>query len=83
MKTIEDREMAALEVLKSAGIDVLEAALVAEDALEYGRGRVKRARICIQLGEEQLKLREKTVTFSKAVEAALEGIKRKGLRARR
>ena len=35
--TIEDREMAALEVLRSTGIDVLEAALVAKEALECGR----------------------------------------------
>ena len=73
---------AALEVLRSTGIDVLEAALVAKEALECGRGRVKRARTCIQLGAEQLKLREKTVTFAKAVETALEDRKRKGLRAR-
>ena len=55
---------------------------MAREALGRGRGRVKRARACIQLGEEQLKLREKTVTFAKAVETALEDRKRKGLRAR-
>ena len=82
MKTTDDREMAALEVLRSTGIDVLEAALVAREALACGRGRVKRARACIVLGEEQLKLREKTVTYAKAVEVALEDRKRKGLRAR-
>ena len=82
MQTIEDREMAALEVLRSTGIDVLEAALVAKEALECGRGRVKRARECVRLGGEQLRLREKTVTFAKAVETALEDRKRKGLRAR-
>ena len=82
MKKIEDKEMAALEVLNSTGIDVLEAALVAREALARGRGRVKRARACIQLGEEQLRLRERTVTFAKAVETALEDRKRKGLRAR-
>ena len=82
METIDDKEMAALEVLRSTGIDVLEAALVAREALARGRGRVKRARACIQLGEEQLRLRERTVTFAKAVETALEDRKRKGLRAR-
>ena len=82
MTTIEDRELAALEVLRSTGVDVLEAALVAKEALKSGRGRVKRARACIELGEKQLKLREKTVTFAKAVEVALEDRKRKGLRAR-
>ncbi len=79
---ISEKELAALEVLRSTGIDVLEAALVAKEALKSGRGRVKRARACIALGEEQLRLREKTVTFAKAVEVALEDRKRKGLRAR-
>ena len=79
---ITETERAALVVLRKTGIDVLEAALVAKAALESGRGRVKRARACITLGEEQLRLREKTVTFAKAVEAALEDRKRKGLRAR-
>ena len=82
MKTIEDREMAALEVLKSTGVDILEAALVAKEALEYGRGRVKRARECVRLGAEEMRKRERTVTFAKAVETALEDRKRKGLRAR-
>ena len=82
MKTIEDREMAALEVLKTTGIDVLEAALVAKEALECGRGRVKRARECVRLGAEEMRKRERTVTFAKAVETALEDRKRKGLRAR-
>ena len=82
MMTIEDREMAALEVLKSTGVDVLEAALVAKEALQCGRGRVRRARECVRLGAEEMRKREKTVTFAKAVETALEDRKRKGLRAR-
>ena len=82
MKTIEDREMAALEVLKSTGIDVLEAALVAREALECGRGRVRRARECVRRGAEEMRKRERTVTFTKAVETALEDRKRKGLRRR-
>ena len=82
MTKIEDREMAALEVLRSTGIDVLEAALVAKAALECGRGRVRRARECVRLGAEEMRKREKTVTFAKAVETALEDRKRKGLRAR-
>ena len=82
MNTIEDRKMAALEVLKSTGIDVLEAALVAKEALECGRGRVRRARECVRLGAEEMRKRERTVTFAKAVETALEDRKRKGLRAR-
>ncbi len=82
MMTIEDKELAALEVLRSTGIDMLEAALVAKEALECGRGRVKRARECVRLGAEELRKRERTVTFAKAVDTALEDRKRKGLRAR-
>ena len=77
-----DRERAALEVLRSTGVDVLEAALVAKEALECGRGRVRRARECVRLGAEEMRKRERTVTFAKAVETALEDRKRKGLRAR-
>ena len=77
-----DREQAALEVLRSTGIDVLEAALVAREALECGRGRVRRARECVRLGAEEMKKRERTVTFRKAVEAALEEREKKNRRAR-
>lgn len=79
---INETERAALEVLRKTGVDVLEAALVAKDALQSGRGRVKRARACITLGAAQMQLQEKTVSFSKAVSTALEDGKRKGLRAR-
>lgn len=73
-------EMAALEVLRQTGLDVLEAALVAKEAIEAGRGRLKRAKECISAGAETLKMREKTVTFERAVMEALEA--RKGRRKR-
>ena len=79
---ITDIECAALEVLRSTGIDVLEAALVAREALECGRGRVRRARECVRLGAEEMRKREKTVTFRKAVEMALEEREKKNRRAR-
>ena len=79
---IRDRERAALEVLRSTGVDVLEAALVAREALECGRGRVRRARECMRLGAEEMRRREKTVTFRKAVEMALEEREKKNRRAR-
>lgn len=82
MKTITETERAALVVLRSTGVGVLEAALVAKEALEKGRGRVRRARRCLKQGEEQLHLQEKTVTFAKTVEAAIVVRGRKGLRAR-
>lgn len=77
---ITEQEHAALAVLRSTGIDVLEAALVAKEALSLSHGRVRRARQCLQLGQEQLRLQEHTVTFRKAVETALEA--RRGRRPR-
>ncbi|MBQ4636671.1 MAG: tyrosine-type recombinase/integrase [Akkermansia sp.] len=73
-------ELAALEILKSTGAGVLAAAQVASAALKVGRGRVKRAMKCVVLGEAELKKQERTVTFEKAVEAALQ--ERAGRRAR-
>lgn len=69
-----------MAVLKSTKVDILEAALVAKEALAAGRGRVKRARRCIIAGADSLRRQEKTVTFEKAVAAALDA--RKDRRAR-
>lgn len=69
MNNISTQEQAALAVLKSTKVDILEAALVAKEALAAGRGRVKRARKCIAAGAEALQKQEKTVTFEKAVAA--------------
>ena len=82
MKTKSNRqtELAAVEVLRQTGVDVLEAALVAKRALEAGRGRVKRAMACIAAGEEELRRREKTVTFARAVEEAWEARKNRRTR---
>ena len=68
----KNEELAAIEVLRQTGVNVLEAALVAKTALEAGRGRVKRAVKCIEAGAEMLRAREKTVTFERAVGEALE-----------
>lgn len=77
---INEREKAALEVLRSTGVDVLDVALLAKETLDAARGQLKRARLCLRLGAEELVKRERTVSFAKAVEAALEA--RKGRRAR-
>lgn len=69
---ITEEEQLALGVLRCCGGSVLELAILAKETLEAGRGRMRRARECVRLGEEQIRLREKTVTFRKAVEAALE-----------
>ena len=71
MKDTNDKNRAALEVLRSTGVDILEAAIVAKAALARGRGRVKRAQLCRELGEEELRRRERTVSFARAVEEAL------------
>lgn len=65
-------EVAAIEILKSTGVSVIEAALVAKVALKAGRGREGRAIKCIELGEKELQKQERTIIFAKAVEAALE-----------
>lgn len=75
MNEISSQERAALAVLKSTKVDILEAALVAKEALAAGRGRVKRARRCIIAGADSLRRQEKTVTFEKAVVAALDARK--------
>ena len=68
-------DRAALEVLRSTGINILEAAILAKEALGAGRGKIRRARKCLAAGAEVLKQRERTVCFEKAVEAALEARK--------
>ena len=69
---MKEKQQAAMEVLSSTGIDILEAALLAKEVLSAGRGQIRRARRCIEAGEEALKQQERTVSFEKAVEAALE-----------
>ena len=64
--------IAALAVLKSTGINILEAAILAKEALDAGRGKIRRARKCLAAGVEVLRQQEKTVTFEKAVKVALE-----------
>lgn len=77
---MNDKERAALVVLQSTGVDVLEAALVAKEALAAGRGQLRRAKLSIRLGAAELKKQERTVSFAKAVEVAL--AVRKGRRVR-
>lgn len=77
---VTKQELAALEILKSTGLPVLEAALLAKEALTAGRGRLKRTQRCIAAGKSELEKQEKTVSFEKATRAALED--RKGRRKR-
>ena len=69
---ISENESAALALLKSSGVPILEAAQLTCTALKIGRGKVKRALRCLTEGEKALKQQERTVSFEKAVEFALE-----------
>ncbi len=77
---ITEEEYAAVVILRQTGVRVLEAALIARVALEYNRGSVQRVRKCLEAGAQELRNHEKTVSFRKAVEAALNA--RKGRRPR-
>ena len=83
-RDMKQKELAAIAVLQSTGVDILEAALIAKSALEAGGARaceatalraLKRSKRIITLGAEALRQQERTVTFEKAVEAALEARK--------
>ena len=73
-------DTAALAVLKSTGINILEAAILAKEALDAGRGKIRRARKCLAAGVDVLRQQEKTVTFEKAVKVALEARKDRRVR---
>ena len=71
---------AALAILNTTGIPVLEAAILAKEALAANRGSIRRARRCLAAGAEALRQQERTVSFEKAVEAALEARKDRRIR---
>ncbi len=76
-RKITDEEYAAIIIMRSIGANAIEAALIAKEALEHGRGKVHRAKKCISAGAEELRRREKTVTFRKATETALNARQRR------
>ena len=103
MNTQSEQEQAAVAILRSTGVNLIEAALVAKAALEAGGTRLrqngnlsveaevrasettalralKRCKKIIALAAEELKRQEKTVTFEKAVVAALEARARRRAR---
>jgi len=77
---LTEAEIAALAVLKGAGEDLMAAAMIAKEAMEAGRGRFKRARRCIAAGIAELQRQERTVSFEKAVDAALEARRERRVR---
>ena len=77
---LSEEEMAALVLLKRSGVPALEAAQVACAAIKSGKGRAKRALRCIAAGAEELKKQERTVSFEKAVDFALEARRERRVR---
>lgn len=69
---VNEMERAALEILRELSVGVLEGAMLAREVVRAGRGNESRARRCIALGQEALRSAERTVSFAKAAEAALE-----------
>lgn len=68
---VTENEIAALAILKSSGVAVMEAAQLAYTALKANHGRVTHALKCFTAGKEALQQQKRTVSFEKAVEAAL------------
>ena len=77
---LTENDFAALTLLKSTGVPSLAAAQLACTAIKIGRGKVKRALKCLTAGDEALRRQERTVTFEKAVETALEARKDRRVR---
>ncbi len=65
-------EVTAMQVLRNTGINVLEAAMLAKEALMAAHGSLRLAHECIMLGKKEIERRRKTVSFGRAAEAALE-----------
>lgn len=68
---ITEQEYAAVVILRESGSNVLEAAMMAREALQHAHGNIKRARKCLYLGEQELRRQTRAITFRKAVEEAL------------
>ncbi len=75
---LTEKEVTALTLLRSACADVIEAALIAKEALAANRGQVRRARRCLAAGVEELRKQERTVSFERAVEAGWKHERRGG-----
>lgn len=71
MKEISIEEQAALAILRNTGISLLDAAQLAAEALQRARGSIRRVRHYLHWGEAYGKMREKTVSFERAVAEAL------------
>ena len=63
---ITEEEYAALVILRGTGLDVVQVAMLAREALAANRGRVARVRKCLALGAQELQRQERTVSFRRA-----------------
>ncbi|MBQ9834985.1 MAG: hypothetical protein IJO34_01525 [Akkermansia sp.] len=72
---VSREELAAIELLKSTGAPLLEAAQVACAALRLAQGEVMRAMKCIELGAAEAEKRERTVSLCTAAWASVEARK--------
>lgn len=68
---LSDTEYAAIIILRETGLNIIECAIFIREALNLTGGRLYQAHKCLTLGSEELKKQNKTVTFQKAVSAAL------------
>ena len=73
--SVNDEERAALDILRSLKLGPLSAALIAREALRAAKGSESRALRCISLGLDALRDSEKSVSFARAVDAALDARK--------
>lgn len=71
-------ELAALELLRSTGVSILDAAQIACVAMKNAKGNVDEALSVLRLGTEELKKRSHTVSLREAAWASVEA--RKDLR---
>lgn len=67
---ISENEMGLLMLLRSLKGDALSIVELGREALRRGRGSIQRARRCLELGEAELRSKEHTVSFLRAVETA-------------
>ena len=69
---ISDEEYAALKLLRGVKMNILAAACLTRELVRIARHSERRARRCLVLAEQALREGEKTVSFARAVEAAVE-----------
>lgn len=83
---ITEQEAAALLILRQTGMDIVEVAMIARDALLWTKGRgnrLKRVQKCLIAGNRVLQEEERSVTLQTAIKTALEERSSLSLRTRR